>query len=92
LQHGQQVRGKAEAILKKAGLKLVPFEESHLCCGSAGTYSILQKSMAGRLRDRKLDHILDQKPDVIATANIGCLLHLQSETDVPVKHWVELLV
>jgi glycolate oxidase iron-sulfur subunit len=92
LQHGQQVRGKAEAILEKAGLKLVPFEESHLCCGSAGTYSILQKSMAERLRARKLDHILDQKPDVIATANIGCLLHLQSGTDIPVKHWVELLV
>jgi glycolate oxidase iron-sulfur subunit len=91
LQHGQQVRGKAEAILEKAGISLVPFEESHLCCGSAGTYSILQKSMAVRLRERKLENILDQKPDIIATANIGCLLHLQSGTDVPVKHWVELL-
>ena len=92
LQHGQQVRGKTEAILESAGMTLVPFEESHLCCGSAGTYSILQKSMAVRLRNRKLGNILDQKPDVIATANIGCLLHLQSGTDVPVKHWVELLV
>lgn len=92
LQHGQQVRGKAESILENAGMQLVPFEESHLCCGSAGTYSILQASMAAQLRERKLGNILSEKPDVIATANIGCLLHLQSGTDIPVRHWVELLV
>ena len=92
LQHGQQVRGKVEAILEAAGLRLVSFDESHLCCGSAGTYSILQKSMADELRDRKLSHIRAVKPDVIATANIGCLLHLQGGTDTRVRHWIELLV
>jgi len=92
LQHGQQVRGKVESILEASGRQLVTFQESHLCCGSAGTYSILQKSMAEQLRDRKLQNIQAERPDVIATANIGCLLHLQSGTDIPVRHWVELLV
>jgi glycolate oxidase iron-sulfur subunit len=92
LQHGQQITGIVESILKASGRQLVAFQESHLCCGSAGTYSILQKSMAEQLRDRKLKHIETGQPDVIATANIGCLLHLQSGTDIPVKHWVELLV
>ena len=92
LQHGQQIRGKVESILQAGGAQLVSFQESHLCCGSAGTYSILQKSMAERLRDRKLQHITATLPDVIATANIGCLLHLQSGTRIPVKHWIELLV
>jgi len=92
LQHGQRVRGRVEAILQASGMELVPFDESHLCCGSAGTYSILQKSMADRLRDRKLENIHLGKPDMIATANIGCLLHLQSGTDIPVRHWIELLV
>ena len=92
LQHGQQVHGKVEAILEAAGMPLVAFQESHLCCGSAGTYSILQKTMAEKLRDRKLQNIQAEQPDIIATANIGCLLHLQSGTDIPVRHWVELLV
>jgi glycolate oxidase iron-sulfur subunit len=92
LQHGQQVRGKVESILEASGRQLVAFQESHLCCGSAGTYSILQKTMAEKLRDRKLHYIQAEKPDVIATANIGCQLHLQSGTQIPVKHWVELLV
>lgn len=92
LQHGQQVTGKVESILEASGRQLVAFQESHLCCGSAGTYSILQKSMAEKLRDRKLNNIEPEQPDVIATANIGCLLHLQSGTDIPVKHWIELLV
>jgi glycolate oxidase iron-sulfur subunit len=92
LQHGQRIHGRVEAILQASGMELVPFDESHLCCGSAGTYSILQKSMAGSLRDRKLKNIQDGKPDMIATANIGCLLHLQSGTDTPVRHWIELLV
>ena len=92
LQHGQQVRGKVESILEASGRQLVAFRESHLCCGSAGTYSILQKTMAEKLRDRKLQNIQAEKPDVIATANIGCHLHLQSGTQIPVKHWVELLV
>ena len=92
LQHGQQIRGKVESILQTSGRQLVSFQESHLCCGSAGTYSILQKSMAEQLRDRKLQNIQSAQPDVIVTANIGCLLHLQSGTRIPVKHWIELLV
>ena len=92
LQHGQQIRGKIESILQASGRELVAFRESHLCCGSAGTYSILQKNLAEQLRDRKLEHITAAQPDVIATANIGCLLHLQSGSGVPVKHWIELLV
>ena len=92
LQHGQQIRGKVESILQASGMQLVSFQESHLCCGSAGTYSILQKSMANQLRDRKLLNITATQPDVITTANIGCLLHLQSGTRTPVKHWIELLV
>jgi glycolate oxidase iron-sulfur subunit len=91
LQHGQQVRGKIESILQACGHELVPFREDHLCCGSAGTYSILQQNMAEQLRNRKLRNIEVGKPDVIATANIGCLLHLQSGTGIPVKHWIELL-
>jgi len=92
LQHGQQIRGKVESILQASGKQLVAFQESHLCCGSAGTYSILQKTMAEQLRDRKLQHIESAQPDVIVTANIGCLLHLQSGTRIPVRHWIELLV
>ena len=92
LQHGQQVHGKVEAILTASGLNLAAFNESHLCCGSAGTYSILQKTMADKLRDRKLSNIEAAEPEVITTANIGCLLHLQGGTDIPVRHWIELLV
>ena len=92
LQHGQQVRGHVEAILQALGWELLAFNEPHLCCGSAGTYSILQKNMAEKLRDRKLQHIEVEQPDIIATANIGCLLHLQSGTATPVRHWIELLV
>ncbi len=92
LQHGQQLNGKVEAILSANGHRLVAFKDSHLCCGSAGTYSVLQKSLATRLRNNKLQHIEHSHPDIIVTANIGCLLHLQSGTRVPVKHWIELLV
>jgi glycolate oxidase iron-sulfur subunit len=92
LQHGQQIRGKVESLLQASGRQLVSFQESHLCCGSAGTYSILQKTMAEQLRDRKVQHIESAQPDVIATANVGCLLHLQSGTHIPVKHWIEMLV
>ncbi len=92
LQHGQRIRGTVESLLRTSGMQLVNFQESHLCCGSAGTYSILQKAMAEQLRDRKMQHIESARPDVIVTANIGCLLHLQSGTHIPVKHWIELLV
>jgi glycolate oxidase iron-sulfur subunit len=65
--------------------------ESHLCCGSAGTYSVLQPEIAHQLRDRKLVHLGDLRPQAIISANIGCITHLQSGTTTPVKHWVEVL-
>ncbi|MBV9361643.1 MAG: glycolate oxidase subunit GlcF [Betaproteobacteria bacterium] len=89
LQHGQQLRGKVEALLTKAGYSLVPVEDAHLCCGSAGTYSLLHPAISKELRSRKLASL--GKPDVIATANIGCLAHLQGGTERPVRHWIELL-
>ncbi len=92
LQHGQQINGKVEAILSASGYKMVPFKDNHLCCGSAGTYSILQKNLALKLRDNKLQNIENGHPELIATANIGCLLHLQGGTRLPVRHWIELLV
>ena len=91
LQHGQQVRGKVEALLERAGFELAPVPDAHLCCGSAGTYSILQPALAGELRQRKLDALQSGDPVGIVTANIGCLVHLQAGSRVPVAHWVELL-
>jgi glycolate oxidase iron-sulfur subunit len=91
LQHGQQIRGKVEALLARAGYELSPVRDAHLCCGSAGTYSLLQPELAGELRDRKLAALQEGQPQAIATANIGCLSHLQSATPMPVRHWVELL-
>ena len=69
----------------------MPFDESHLCCGSAGTYSVLQPDYAQRLRDRKLENLQAKQPQAILSANIGCLSHLQSGTGTPVRHWVEWL-
>jgi glycolate oxidase iron-sulfur subunit len=91
LQHGQQLRGKVEALLTAAGYELTPVADGHLCCGSAGTYSILQPELSGQLRDRKLAALNAGSPAVIATANIGCLSQLQGGTRLPVKHWIELL-
>ncbi len=91
LQHGQGISGTIETLLSKLGYQLIPFEESHLCCGSAGTYSILQPGIATQLRDRKLNAIQQGHPDILVTANIGCQVHLQSGTRIPVKHWIELL-
>jgi glycolate oxidase iron-sulfur subunit len=91
LQHGQKVRGVIEAILSGLGHELVPFAESHLCCGSAGTYSLLQPQLAGQLRERKLAHLQAARPDLIATANIGCQSHLAAASGVPVVHWITLL-
>ena len=91
LQHGQKLTGGVEALLTDAGFELTPVAEKHLCCGSAGTYSILQPEIAGQLKTRKLDNLQAGQPELIATANIGCLTHLQSGTRTPVKHWVELL-
>lgn len=91
LQHGQQLGGKVEVLLGQLGYQLVPFDEPHLCCGSAGTYSILQPGIATQLRDRKLQAIQKGHPDILVTANIGCQVHLQSGARIPVKHWIELL-
>jgi len=91
LQHGQKLTGGAEALLTDAGFELTPVAEKHLCCGSAGTYSILQPEIAGQLKARKLENLQAGQPELIATANIGCLTHLQSGSAIPVKHWVELL-
>ncbi len=92
LQHGQKITGVVEALLTAAGHSLLPVGESHLCCGSAGTYSLLEPEISYQLRERKLGHLDASQPEVIATANIGCLTHLQAGTHTPVRHWIELLV
>ncbi len=91
LQHGQQLRGGVEALLARAGFELTPVPDAHLCCGSAGTYSILQPALSRELRTRKLAALQSGMPVGIVTANIGCLTHLQGGTSTPVCHWVELL-
>lgn len=92
LQHGQQLRGTIEMQLTRLGFDVkAPAEEAHLCCGSAGAYSVLEHELAYQLRDRKLKHLLPLKSEVIISANIGCIQHLQSGTDTPVKHWIEVL-
>jgi glycolate oxidase iron-sulfur subunit len=91
LQHGLQVRGVVEALLERSGHALTPVPDAHLCCGSAGSYSILQPGIALELRSRKLEALAGGEPQVIATANIGCLAHLQGGTAIPVRHWIQLL-
>ena len=98
LQHGQQISGRVEALLRQAGYELTEVPEAHLCCGSAGTYSILQPEISAALRERKLAALGSGGPQVIATANIGCLAHLQGGTPIApsgtrarVVHWVQLL-
>jgi len=90
-QHALRVKGVVESLLARAGYDLAPVAESHLCCGSAGTYSILQPALAGRLRERKLAQLTAGAPTRIASANIGCILHLQQGATVDVRHWLELL-
>jgi glycolate oxidase iron-sulfur subunit len=92
LQHGQQLRGGVEKHLGDLGFKVnVASCEAHLCCGSAGTYSVLQPELSYALRDRKLANLAQMQPDTIVSANIGCITHLQSGTATPVRHWVEVL-
>ena len=92
LQHGQQLRGGVEQHLGALGFNVKTAScEAHLCCGSAGTYSVLQPKIAYELRDRKLGNLSQMKPEVIVSANIGCITHLQSGTATPVRHWVEVL-
>jgi glycolate oxidase iron-sulfur subunit len=92
LQHGQKLRGGVETGLQQLGFKVqVALNESHLCCGSAGTYSVLHPDIAGELRDRKLGHLQALQPQAVISANIGCITHLQGGTGLPVRHWVEVL-
>jgi len=91
LQHGIKIRGEVERLLADAGCVPLPVADAHLCCGSAGTYSILQPELAQRLKTNKLAALEANGPDVIATANIGCMTHLQSGTGVPIRHWIELI-
>ena len=92
LQHGQRLRGGVEQAFTALGFEIaVATNEAHLCCGSAGTYSILQPDLAYALRDRKLGHLAELAPETIVSANIGCIQHLQSGTSTPVRHWVEVL-
>lgn len=91
LQHGQKVKEEPLRLLYQAGYSVVEVPEGHLCCGSAGTYNIMQPELAAQLRDRKVQNIASVKPDVIATGNIGCITQLSSATDIPVVHTVELL-
>jgi len=91
LQHGQGIRGCVEPILEAAGFELTAVADGHLCCGSAGTYSILQPALAQRLRTRKLAALEAGRPASIATANIGCLTHLAAGTTTPVRHWIQIL-
>jgi glycolate oxidase iron-sulfur subunit len=91
LQHGLQIRGEVEALLAAAGFELTSVPDSHLCCGSAGTYSILQPELSQKLLKNKVNALESGKPALLATANIGCLTHIQSGTALPVRHWIELL-
>jgi glycolate oxidase iron-sulfur subunit len=91
LQHGQQIRGKVEGVLRAAGIDVVLCAESHLCCGSAGTYSVLHPEIAHQLRDRKLANLEATGAQEYVSANVGCIAHLQSGTATPVTHWIELV-
>ncbi len=91
LQHGQRVVGTVERLLERAGYTLTQVAEGHLCCGSAGTYSLLQPELSEPLLQRKVAALTGDRPDLIATANVGCQLHLESGTRVPVRHWIELV-
>jgi glycolate oxidase iron-sulfur subunit len=91
LQHGQPLGGAVEARLARAGFELTTVRDAHLCCGSSGTYSLLHPAIAQELRSRKLAALNEGGPDSIATANIGCLSHLQAASPVPVRHWIEVL-
>jgi glycolate oxidase iron-sulfur subunit len=91
LQHHLQIRGRVEALLSAGGFDLAPVRDAHLCCGSAGSYSVTQPKIARKLRDRKLSALTAGEPESIVTANIGCLMHLAGGANVPVQHWVQLL-
>jgi glycolate oxidase iron-sulfur subunit len=84
-----QIRGVVEKLLTALGAEVVPVADSHLCCGSAGTYSVLQPKLSTELKQRKLGALEQQSPELILSANVGCITHLQSGTQTPVQHWIE---
>ena len=91
LQHAQKLGGAVESILQRLGFDLTAVPDAHLCCGSAGTYSITQPELAQRLRNNRLDALESGKPELIVTANIGCQTHLDGAGRTPVRHWIELV-
>ena len=91
LQHGQKLPGVVEALVRALGAEVLTVNEPHTCCGSAGTYSVVQPALAAQLRERKLANLVAPGPDVILSANIGCIAHLGAGTPTPVQHWVEWL-
>jgi glycolate oxidase iron-sulfur subunit len=91
LQHGMKIRGVVESLLRDAGYALTPVPDAHLCCGSAGTYSLLQPELSEQLLVNKVKALESGSPQEIATANIGCLTHIGSGTNLPVRHWIEIL-
>lgn len=91
LQHAQKLGGAVESVLAKLGFSLTPVQDAHLCCGSAGTYSITQPELSRQLRDNKLDNLEAGHPDMIVTANIGCQTHLAGASRTPVRHWIEIV-
>jgi glycolate oxidase iron-sulfur subunit len=91
LQHGQKLGGTVEAILQRCGYELTPVADSHLCCGAAGTYTLLQAELSRQLLENKLTALMAGKPEIIASANAGCQMHLATASSLPIRHWVELL-
>ncbi len=91
LQHGQQIKTYPKDLLKRAGYRVVEPADSHLCCGSAGTYNLMQPEISGKLKARKVETLAATRPDVIAAGNLGCMMQIGSGTDIPIVHTVELL-
>ena len=91
LQHGQQIKAHPKTLLKKVGYDVVEPHEAHLCCGSAGTYNLLQPKLSASLKERKVKNLMDTAPDVIAAGNIGCMIQIGSTAGIPIVHTVELL-
>ena len=89
--HGQQVKSAPKDLLKKAGFEILEPKDAHLCCGSAGTYNLMQPTISGELKARKIKTLEAREPDLIAAGNIGCMMQIGSGTDVPIVHTVELL-
>ncbi|MEQ8937674.1 MAG: heterodisulfide reductase-related iron-sulfur binding cluster, partial [Gammaproteobacteria bacterium] len=91
LQHGQKLTGVVEDILQRLGCRLVPVDNAYLCCGSAGVYSLLQTTISQQVKQEKLKTLLQNDAELILTANIGCLVHLDQSSPVPVRHWAEYI-